>query len=549
MGIFNQIKEFGYSAFESKTSFKPYLTCGDKVKFINRNGNEVDSIILRYTHNGEEIDLSAPSETTSTVNYVYPLTATQIAKNAEISVDKANARINGKVSKGEVMGEMQIEIDDETNESIVRFHSNKFILDADNASIDEYGNATFKGATLTDGNLLLQDDGTKENSAMKIQTKTQYFDDLATGLDISNKKLKFNLKDYTYENLVEINNEELIVTEYTENNETTTYFIYLDTYTEQITNEKYLEVNIQEVDVRIPNMVLRIKLKNNVVPNNFEIELYEHFGEITELLNNAIIDDIQIITYEVERETSYSGNGIETDILPNYAYDINDVLEVADKIDQPGYVFTKEEIERWDVNGDGIVDSEDLTLIQDYTIYNITPISPGHLKLDTQTIDYNFKLTDGNNRLRFAYGFNGLNINGHKLYADADGILLLDNVSIVYFQPGDYTFNNIYIGGAVSGSSTSISFNVTTSLDLYKITSISCVSGSISIRGTAGYVESSGSSPYFSMTNTSSYTYTFEKVTRNSILVTIKKKSGTFSNVTNNTPVNVQLRSVKLRFS
>ena len=480
---------------------------------------------------------------------MYPLTATQIAKNAEISVDKANARINGKVSKGEVMGEMQIEIDDETNESIVRFHSNKFILDADNASIDEYGNATFKGATLTDGNLLLQDDGTKENSAMKIQTKTQYFDDLATGLDISNKKLKFNLKDYTYENLVEINNEELIVTEYTENNETTTYFIYLDTYTEQITNEKYLEVNIQEVDVRIPNMVLRIKLKNNVVPNNFEIELYEHFGEITELLNNAIIDDIQIITYEVERETSYSGNGIETDILPNYAYDINDVLEVADKIDQPGYVFTKEEIERWDVNGDGIVDSEDLTLIQDYTIYNITPTSPGHLKLDTQTIDYNFKLTDGNNRLRFAYGFNGLNINGHKLYADADGILLLDNVSIVYFQPGDYTFNNIYIGGAVSGSSTSISFNVTTSLDLYKITSISCVSGSISIRGTAGYVESSGSSPYFSMTNTSSYTYTFEKVTRNSILVTIKKKSGTFSNVTNNTPVNVQLRSVKLRFS
>ena len=33
--IFDKVKGFGYSAFVSKTSFKPYLTCGDVIKFRN----------------------------------------------------------------------------------------------------------------------------------------------------------------------------------------------------------------------------------------------------------------------------------------------------------------------------------------------------------------------------------------------------------------------------------------------------------------------------------------------------------------------------------
>ena len=48
--IFNKVKGFGYSSFVSKTSFKPYLTCGDTVKFKNKNGDLIDSILLRYTH-------------------------------------------------------------------------------------------------------------------------------------------------------------------------------------------------------------------------------------------------------------------------------------------------------------------------------------------------------------------------------------------------------------------------------------------------------------------------------------------------------------------
>ena len=92
--IYNQIKAFGYSAFESKTAFKPYLTCGDLIKFRNRQGQLVDSIVLRYHHNSEEIDISAPSETSATVNYIYPLSAVDIAKNTQVIVNKAEGGIN-----------------------------------------------------------------------------------------------------------------------------------------------------------------------------------------------------------------------------------------------------------------------------------------------------------------------------------------------------------------------------------------------------------------------------------------------------------------------
>lgn len=92
-GIFNKINGFGYSAFKTETSFKPYLTCGDLVKFKRKDGVLVDSIILRYKHNFDNITLEAPSITKATVNYVRPENAIDIAKRTEIAVDKQNNKI------------------------------------------------------------------------------------------------------------------------------------------------------------------------------------------------------------------------------------------------------------------------------------------------------------------------------------------------------------------------------------------------------------------------------------------------------------------------
>ena len=88
--IFNKIKGFGYSSFVSKTSFKPYLTCGDRIKFRNREGNLVNSIILRYSHENTEINLEAPSIIKSTVNYENPKKEIDLIKQTEYNVDQQN---------------------------------------------------------------------------------------------------------------------------------------------------------------------------------------------------------------------------------------------------------------------------------------------------------------------------------------------------------------------------------------------------------------------------------------------------------------------------
>jgi hypothetical protein len=97
MPIFNQIKEFGYSAFVSKTSFKPYMTTGDVFNFRNRNGDLVKSILLRYNHNYEDLTLEAPSETSATINYIRPLNAIDIAKNTQIIVNRETQQIESIV--------------------------------------------------------------------------------------------------------------------------------------------------------------------------------------------------------------------------------------------------------------------------------------------------------------------------------------------------------------------------------------------------------------------------------------------------------------------
>ena len=98
-GIFNKINGFGYSAFKTETSFKPYLTCGDLVKFKRKDGVLVNSIILRYKHNFDNITLQAPSIIKATVNYLMPESAIDIAKRTEFIVDKQNQEIQLLASK------------------------------------------------------------------------------------------------------------------------------------------------------------------------------------------------------------------------------------------------------------------------------------------------------------------------------------------------------------------------------------------------------------------------------------------------------------------
>ena len=91
--IYNKVKGFGYSSFESKYSFKPYMQLGDLVQFKNKNGDLVNSIILRIETDYDNIILSAPSIIDASVDYELTQTAYDIAKRAEIIVNQATGDI------------------------------------------------------------------------------------------------------------------------------------------------------------------------------------------------------------------------------------------------------------------------------------------------------------------------------------------------------------------------------------------------------------------------------------------------------------------------
>ena len=92
--IFNKVKGFGYSAFKSEYSFKPYLTLGDLIQFRNKEGQLVNSVILKITSNYDNITLEAPSVTKATIEYETPENAIETAKKAEIIANQSNSTIN-----------------------------------------------------------------------------------------------------------------------------------------------------------------------------------------------------------------------------------------------------------------------------------------------------------------------------------------------------------------------------------------------------------------------------------------------------------------------
>lgn len=91
--IFNKVKGFGYSSFDSKYSFKPYVQLGDTVQFKNKNGDLINSIILKIDTDYDDITLAAPSITSATITYTQPANAIIVAKRAEALVNQQAATI------------------------------------------------------------------------------------------------------------------------------------------------------------------------------------------------------------------------------------------------------------------------------------------------------------------------------------------------------------------------------------------------------------------------------------------------------------------------
>ena len=97
--IFNKVKGFGYSSFKSEYTYRPYLELGDKIKFKNKAGQLIDSIILRYEMDFDDCTFEAPSITSSSVNYEISPDPDERARRAEVIANQANAQITAIVNE------------------------------------------------------------------------------------------------------------------------------------------------------------------------------------------------------------------------------------------------------------------------------------------------------------------------------------------------------------------------------------------------------------------------------------------------------------------
>jgi hypothetical protein len=91
--IYTNCIGFGYSSMVLTNCLYPHLECGDKITVINKDGESVETTVLRITYNATEITLEAPSVIKATVEYSNPITALQANKLTEIRVDKQEQTI------------------------------------------------------------------------------------------------------------------------------------------------------------------------------------------------------------------------------------------------------------------------------------------------------------------------------------------------------------------------------------------------------------------------------------------------------------------------
>lgn len=189
--IFNQVKGFGYSSFKSEYSFLPYLSLGDKIKFKNKEGKLVNSIILRYETNYDEITFEAPSIINAAVDYELPETPENTAKKAMI---KAN-QIDGEV----IINTRQInEIGEKLNNDYYEKEQvNELILNAEKGLTNTF--------TKVGGNNLLK------NSALFFKTDNVY--DFWTGnaekiiYNMAQSNTAISLKKSSFKQSVNLTND------------------------------------------------------------------------------------------------------------------------------------------------------------------------------------------------------------------------------------------------------------------------------------------------------------------------------------------------------
>lgn len=433
--------EWTYYECDVQTVGITFLESADRYH-LSFNGNLYPTLLMNNEINintglSENISADKPMESQTEIKYAS--TSDKNQKTANLIVDKKLAQISAevkdKVGNDEVIASLNLAIED--GKGVVRFKSDQFEVDSTNLQIDKYGNVTAENLNLNGGQLLLKDDGTKENASIKIISEKEIYDDIVVGTEIKEfTKLKLKLKGLTFDELI---NESTIL--YTNLNKEIIINCFEDA------TGRYLQ---------IPELGVIETFENNILTKDLEIDITEDLGIVTKISSFGI-DYFKIIIDKITNEISYSSNGLEADIIApfNFTQEDVDYLRNLDRDLETGEILglTSEQIKFYDMNGDGIVTSADILTIDEiifgYDEYNIYPTKPGKIKIRTigdandffvPTNQSQFKhiiIEDGDGNEKVVIGNKGVMIDGFLYSKENIQNIMYGNTNVLWEADND----------------------------------------------------------------------------------------------------------------
>lgn len=232
----------------------------------------------------------------------------------------------------------------------------------------------------------------------------------------------------------------------------------------------------------------------------------------------------------ITRETTYSGYGIEADIVTDYDYTQQDLTTLQNLI-LSGSTPTQAQLKRYDANGDGKLSSVDLAMINKIIMMGVNKSNHGHFSLDTHASFHdNIVITDGNGNKIVGIGLFGLEAYAGNLY---------------YKDEDVYDIDNLHTGGYVTGSGKTFYLGtIFVQKSLEKVTSITLESGAtLQVRQGGNYLvgDSSGG------VNMNPNYCKASKAGDNAIMLQYNATSAP-SNVKNNDSIGVAIRNLRLTF-
>lgn len=445
--VYARVKDFKYIVYSMRTQSATNvfdIKLGSSIKYVDIWGNKLESVVMSIKLNwlggnledseNYEITISAEEISETSSEFSYSKSVEDIAKDARVTANKAQAEVSAKVSKGEVITEINLTPGNATINSdkislkgkIIDLTSDIIKIIAKNFSVDEYGNLKCNNAEITGGKIVLEDSGTEETSALII--KTEFIDEqsIEDVTELSGATISLNFPDDLDLNLdgIKIGQEYPIL--YSDNDN------YLYVMKERIGVAVLIGFDYYIIDSKSGTVLFNRadyldgsgnidyssstnKLNEFTFSDDWGSVTSEQFDYFEELWKN-----IKYVKKET-RNTYYTGRGIIADLTTDADYTIDDVYFVQNYIvsnsSKPGsVVLTPQQIRKYDANKDGVVDLRDILRMQKYVMSGISKSKPGKFILNTDTLRDNLQIIDGDGNDVVSIGLNGINFRTQPNY-------------------------------------------------------------------------------------------------------------------------------------